>query len=40
MIMSGFSRICYHGVPRIIEDSFLPGKEIEEEDKNELNGTK
>ena len=22
MIMSGFSRICYHGVPRIIEDSY------------------
>ena len=20
--MSGFSRICYHGVPRIVEDSW------------------
>lgn len=22
--MSGFSRICYHGVPRIIENSYVP----------------
>lgn len=23
MVMSGYSRVCYHGVPRIIEDSFV-----------------
>ena len=26
MIMSGYSRVCYHGVPRIIENSYKLGK--------------
>ena len=32
LIMSGFSRICYHGVPRIMEDTYKGPSEEELEE--------